>query len=100
MFLRFVIGLILPLLLVTLTTQFSLDRKQRSSTLMITTPTQLLVKTSLAEANQKVIQRGPREELNLELLDCKSNTLKILHFLPLSAAISKGENFRNPLFTE
>jgi len=40
---------------------------------MITTPTQLLVKTSLAEANQEVIQQGPRAELDLELLDCKSN---------------------------
>ena len=55
------IGLVLPLLLVTTTTQLSLDRKRRSrkrnqnavftrslsSTLLITTPTPSLVKTSL-----------------------------------------------------
>ena len=48
---------------------------------MITTPTQLLVKTSLAETNQEVIQQGPRVELDLELPDRNSKTLKILHFL-------------------
>ena len=73
------IGLVLLLLLATPTTQFSLDRKRRSrkryqnavfissssSTLLITTPTPLLVKTSLKPLPYLAVDHVPENSTTM-----------------------------------
>ena len=75
----FVIGLVLLLLLATPTTQFSLDRKRRSrkryqnavfissssSTLLITTPTPSLVKTSLKPLPYLAVDHVPENSTTM-----------------------------------